>query len=122
MWFGIGPAGQQVFALPGNPVSTIVCCRHYVIPTLLHAAGQAKTQSEFAVLAEEVTCSSKLTCFMPVRISCSADGFINATPVPTNTSGDFTSLTDTDGYVELAKENSFFDAGAIVPMHRWTIS
>lgn len=122
MWFGVGSAGQQVFALPGNPVSTIVCCRHYVIPALLHAAGQAKTQSEFAVLAEKVTCPSNLTCFMPVRTSCSTNGFINATPVPTNTSGDFTSLTDTDGYVELAKKEGFFDAGSIVPMHRWTIS
>ncbi|MDP9083507.1 MAG: molybdopterin molybdotransferase MoeA, partial [Pseudomonadota bacterium] len=25
MWFGIGPQGQSVFGLPGNPVSTLVC-------------------------------------------------------------------------------------------------
>ena len=26
MWFGIGPGKQAVFALPGNPVSSLVCC------------------------------------------------------------------------------------------------
>ena len=34
MWFGKGPGGQLVFALPGNPVSALVCCRQYVIPAL----------------------------------------------------------------------------------------
>ena len=32
MWFGIGPQGQAVFGLPGNPVSTLVCLIRYVIP------------------------------------------------------------------------------------------
>src|SRR5271168_883023 len=31
MWFGIGPQGQMVFGLPGNPVSTLVCLIRYVI-------------------------------------------------------------------------------------------
>ena len=122
MWFGIGPAGQPVFALPGNPVSTLVCCRHYVIPALLHAINRQFWQSEFVVLTEEVTFKTELTCFMPVRLSSGKNGSIRATPAPTNTSGDFTSLTGTDGYVELAKGESLFDAGTAVPMHRWTIS
>ena len=25
MWFGVGPRGQLVFGLPGNPVSTLIC-------------------------------------------------------------------------------------------------
>ena len=40
MWFGIGPQGQVVFALPGNPVSSLVCCRQYVLPALFAASGR----------------------------------------------------------------------------------
>ena len=34
MWFGVGPAGQTVFGLPGNPVSALVCLVRYVGPAL----------------------------------------------------------------------------------------
>ena len=30
MWFGVGAGGQTVYALPGNPVSTLVCLTRYV--------------------------------------------------------------------------------------------
>jgi molybdopterin molybdotransferase len=56
---------------------------------------------------------------MPVRASSDIDGIVRARPVPTNTSGDFTSLAGTDGYVELAREQSFFPRGAPVLLHRW---
>jgi len=39
--------------------------------------------------------------------------------VHTNTSGDFASLAGTDGYVELALENTFFATGTAVPLYRW---
>ncbi|MET0534021.1 MAG: molybdopterin molybdotransferase MoeA, partial [Steroidobacter sp.] len=35
LWFGVGAAGQTVYALPGNPVSTLVCLTRYVLPGLL---------------------------------------------------------------------------------------
>jgi len=120
MWFGIGPEKQAVFALPGNPVSSLVCCRQYVLPALLQASGRDKPHAETAALAEDVTFDPKLTCFLPVRIESADDGRILATPRPTNTSGDFASLSDTDGYVELALEQNEFPAGTTVPLHRWT--
>jgi molybdopterin molybdotransferase len=119
MWFGIGPDRQVVFALPGNPVSTLVCCRHYVLPALLQACGRTDRAVEMARLAEAVTFKADLTCFLPVRLSSSQDGAIVATPVPTNTSGDFASLGGTDGYVELSRVQSEFPAGSVVPLHRW---
>ena len=85
MWFGIGPDKQVVFALPGNPVSTLVCCRQYVLPALLMASGREPNSPETARLTEDVTFEADLTCFLPVRISVSDDGIINATPAPTNT-------------------------------------
>ncbi len=120
MWFGIGPNNQAVFALPGNPVSTLVCCRQYVLPALLMASGGDKLLPETARLSEDVKFNADLTCFLPVRVSSEYDGIVSATPVPTNTSGDFASLTGTDGYVELAREQSEFSAGSVVPLHRWS--
>jgi molybdopterin molybdotransferase len=119
MWFGTGPANQLVFALPGNPVSSLVCCRQYVLPALLNAGGRETPATEFALLDADVTFAPKLTCFLPVRLRSSADGRILATPAPTNTSGDFSALHGTDGYVELALERDEFPAGSPVPLHRW---
>jgi molybdopterin molybdotransferase len=119
MWFGIGPKKQAVFALPGNPVSTLVCCRHYVIPALAHASGASPGNPEFAALAQDVAFRPKLTCFLPTRLVSNAAGTLLALPVQTNTSGDFASLTGTDGYVELGLEETFFETGTTVPLHRW---
>ena len=41
MWFGVSQSGPAVFALPGNPVSTLVCLARYVLPALRAAMGQA---------------------------------------------------------------------------------
>ena len=119
MWFGIGPQKQAVFALPGNPVSTLVCCRHDVIPALAGASGASPRNPEFAALAQDVAFRPKLTCFLPTRLVSNAAGTLLALPVHTNTSGDFASLTGTDGYVELALEDTFFETGTTVPLYRW---
>src|ERR1700730_6824868 len=39
MWFGVGPRGQTVFGLPGNPVSTLICLIRYVIPAIAESMG-----------------------------------------------------------------------------------
>lgn len=121
MWFGIGPQDQLVFALPGNPVSTLVCCRQYVVPALCSASGMPARKPEFASLAQPVTFRPNLTCFMPARLVSNAAGTVLALPVPTNTSGDFASLAGTDGYVELAREQNEFPVGTAVPLHRWRL-
>ncbi len=119
MWFGVGPKGQPVFALPGNPVSALVCCRQYIVPALSSAAGATSNKLEFATLTEDVTFKPNLTCFLPARLVSNAAGQVLAMPVHTNTSGDFASLSGTDGYVELALEQTKFSTGTTVPLHRW---
>ena len=119
MWFGRGPDGQVVFALPGNPVSALICCRQYVIPALAKASLAAAKAPEFASLASDVTFNPDLTCFQPVRLISNAAGQVLAMPVKTNTSGDFTALSATDGYVELAREQTIFPSGTPVFLHRW---
>ena len=119
MWFGMGPDKQTVFALPGNPVSALVCCRQYVIPALDAASQSAASPPQFASLSADITFKPDLTCFQPVRLLSNAAGQVLAMPVKTNTSGDFTALSGTDGYVELAREQSHFPAGTVVFLHRW---
>ncbi len=119
MWFGMGSQQQAVFALPGNPVSTLVCCRQYVLPALFAASGRVLAPPLHAVLSANFTFEPKLTCFLPVRVVSRDDGVVVATPAPTNTSGDFTALSGTAGYVELAREQSVFPAGMSVPLHLW---
>lgn len=119
MWFGIGPTRQAVFALPGNPVSTLVCCRQYVVPALDLASGLRETAPEFASLAQPVTFKPKLTCFLPVRLVSNVGGQLLAMPVRTNTSGDFASLSGTDGCIELPRDESEFPAGTAARLLRW---
>jgi molybdopterin molybdotransferase len=119
MWFGMGKGGKAVFALPGNPVSALVCCRQYVIPALHHASGRRPVNPEFSALSQDVQFRPQLTCFMPVNLVSNAAGQTLAMPVHTNTSGDFTSLSGTSGYVELPLEETLFKAGAVLRLRRW---
>ena len=53
MWFGVGKDGQLVFALPGNPVSALVCCRRYVLPALSTVAALPPAAPVAAQLDED---------------------------------------------------------------------
>jgi molybdopterin molybdotransferase len=119
MWFGIGPGGQAVFALPGNPVSALVCCRQYVVTALDAAASMCEAAPEFASLAQAVTFNPKLTNFLPVKLVSGVGGQTLAMPVHTNTSGDFSALSGTAGYIELALEETKFPAGSGARLRRW---
>jgi len=120
MWFGIGANDQAVFALPGNPVSTLICARQYVLPALSKASGAIPSAALRASLTESLQFTAALTCFQPVRVRSADDGTLLATPVATNTSGDFSALSRTDGYLELPMEQSEFVAGSSRPLRLWT--
>jgi molybdopterin molybdotransferase len=119
MWFGVGPNGQAVFALPGNPVSVLVCATRYVAPSLLRAMGRVAPAPSRVTLAEPVDFAGTLTYFVPVRLQSDAAGLPVAMPMPTQTSGDFSALTQTDGFVELPAEKSHFPAGFIATYYPW---
>jgi molybdopterin molybdotransferase len=119
MWFGLSARGKPIFALPGNPVSTLVCTTRYLLPALRVAAGLAPPSNELVELAAPVDASPDLTLFMPVSLSWSKTGTALAAPRPTNTSGDFTALAGTDGFVELGPQSRPHAAGAVARLFRW---
>ena len=119
LWFGIGPAGQVVFGLPGNPVSTLVCLVRYVGPALLAAAGGLRHSPVRLRLMAPVSCALPLTTFMPVAIECDHWGGPWAKPRPTNGSGDYTRLAGTDGFVELPPGPNTYTKGFVADFYRW---
>ncbi len=118
-WFGITPRKTPVFALPGNPVSTFTCLHRYVLPALAHASGLAPIPPRVVALAAPVMFKPKLAYFLPVKLSSGPRAELLATPDPSNTSGDFSGLIASDGFVELPAESTEFPAGTLAPFRPW---
>ncbi|NQU11503.1 molybdopterin molybdotransferase MoeA [bacterium] len=108
LWFGVGPQRQLVFGLPGNPVSCLVCLHRYVLPVL--GTGRAPASVRLARRLPR----GKLTVFPPVRL-----GIGGATPVATNTSGDFRNLARSDGFIELPAGTGYLRGGSMVRFWAW---
>ena len=113
LWFGVGPAGQAVFALPGNPVSTLVCLYRYVLPALERLCGATPLAAPLAPLGVRWAERHGLTAFLPVDRAAAA-----VVPHPTHGSGDFTALAGTAGFVELGPERSW-EPGDPAPLYLW---
>ncbi len=118
MWFGIGAQGQAVFALPGNPVSALVCAIRYVLPALQAAMGEQAEPVDQVCLDAPVDTHSALTCFVPVQIQLDAHARTIAHPLPVRTSGDFSTLPRTRGFVQLPPGPAAV-AGSVASFYRW---
>ncbi|NNM62060.1 MAG: molybdopterin molybdotransferase MoeA [Steroidobacteraceae bacterium] len=119
MWFGVGPSGQAVFGLPGNPVSTLVCLIRYVVPAISAAMGTNQRPPERLALASPVSFHAPLAYFLPVAIEHDDWGRPWAIPRQPNGSGDFLSLADTDGFVELPPGPNTYPKGFVTSLYRW---
>lgn len=118
LWFGVHGDGKAVFALPGNPVSTMMCLHRYVLPGLLAMMG-GKPPREVIALGAGVNGHPELTFFMPVKLVTDTVGITRALPCPTRGSGDFISLLGTDGFVELPPNGGPIATGTVLPLYRW---
>lgn len=98
MWFGRSQK-TVVFALPGNPVSTLACAARYALPWLRKQLGHEIMQSEIQIL-DIITPHEKLTLFIPVRVTHTTS--IMQTQVIRNQgSGDFSRLSGMTGFIEV---------------------
>jgi molybdopterin molybdotransferase len=116
-WFGVG-GGKTVYALPGNPVSTLMCLVRYVFAGLDAARGANAKAAEVIRLAHDFDVKPPLTLFVPANV-CFAEGIRTAQLAPTRGSGDFVSLLGTDGFVELPPGPARVTAGTTLPFHPW---
>jgi molybdopterin molybdotransferase len=114
-----------VFGLPGNPVSSLVCARRFVLPLLWTKLGWTSPPTDSAPLAAAVDAPSRLTQYLPVRLGKSGEGGkdgarLVAKPHAVNGSGDFATLGGSDGFLELPPEQNHYPAGSILSFFAWS--
>ncbi len=114
-WFGKHPSGVLVFALPGNPVSSLVCLVKYVHQYLYNHL-KAKSTSPKAILTSQIIFKPDLDYFLPVKVDYSG-AQIEAIPQPGQGSGDFANLVNADGFLHLPRGQEQFNKGEIYPLH-----
>ncbi|GBR43283.1 molybdopterin molybdotransferase MoeA [Neokomagataea thailandica] len=100
-WFGVGPEGQCVFGLPADPVGVTVCMRRYVLPFLKRSQKRCIDTPPRVALAEHVPELNGLTRFVAVGVQYDDTGRAMAYPKDIVVSGEFGSLCDVDGFVEI---------------------
>jgi molybdopterin molybdotransferase len=110
-WFGKSKS-SVVFALPGNPNSSFVCTVRYLIPWLVQSSGLKYTAPSVR-LTEDVVFEKPLTRFLSVKINTSKLGVLEAKPIFGHGSGDFASLTEATGFLELPEEMDHFKCGEV---------
>jgi molybdopterin molybdotransferase len=97
MWFGTSQK-TVVFALPGNPVSTLACAARYVLPWLKAQMGIESMDIRIP-LQEAITPNEKLTLFLPVRVTANLS--LQAQLIRNQGSGDFSGLAGMTGFIEV---------------------
>ncbi|GFD78664.1 molybdopterin molybdenumtransferase MoeA [Tenacibaculum sp. KUL118] len=113
-WFGTTD-NCNVFAFPGNPVSTFVNCLVYFYPWYKKSIG-VSSEEKTAILVKDITFKPNLSCFLQVKLT-SENGQVYATPIQGNGSGDLASLVEADSFIELPKtEEIEFKKGSVFPI------
>jgi molybdopterin molybdotransferase len=118
---GVVPGGRPGHAaafagLPGNPAAVYVTFVHVVWPLLLRLAGAAPRQP--IALPVRATFAYRKRKgrreYVRATLRRAADGTVEAVKFPRDGAGVITSLTETDGLVELGEEETEIAPGAIV--------
>ena len=106
---------SSVFALPGNPLSTLTCLHQYVIPALNIASGKILNNNRSVELSEALVGVKNITTFLPVSVTTENI----ATQCPCNNSGDLVKILSSDGYIELPPSAAHYPAGSSFIFNPW---
>jgi molybdopterin molybdotransferase len=107
--------GAVIFALPGNPVSTLACTHRTVVPFIAACSG-CPVPTVNVRLLEPFSFDRPLTLLLPVKREVS--GCVS--PAPVNNSGDYASLAGTDGFIELPSTENHWTAGTVARFTAWS--
>ncbi len=111
----IGPAGQVVMALPGNPVSALTGLHAFVLPALAVASGLPRLAARRVVMDDRTVRLPGFTRHLPVTLR--ADG--RAEPAATGNSGDFIGLLNSDGFITLPPRGEMSAISAAFAFTPW---
>jgi len=96
---GIGPQGQAVLGLPGNPVSVMTTARRLALPVLRHRAGFVPPDPPVATVTLVNPDDKQLALHWSRPVRLVGDG--QAERIATRGSGDIISAARSDGFVEI---------------------
>lgn len=116
MWFGLSREKKPVFALPGNPVSTLVCFHRYVKPFVLRSLGAQDPPPETIALDAALQPHPQLALFLPCRRTSTG-----ARLQEYHGSGDYAALGESDGFIEIPSGTEIVPAGRMVRYHSWDV-
>ena len=121
--FALGPSGQLVFGLPGNPLSAMTGFFEFVAPALrkISGIGGPPLTKILARLCKPAVSKIKdRMLLMPARLHFdSDDGIPVATPVESHGSADVVAGGLCDGMLVLPEEKTY-ESGSLVEFHLWT--
>jgi molybdopterin molybdotransferase len=105
---------KYFFALPGNPVSTMVTFALFVHPLLCALAGDDNTVPRFGLarLASEVRHQPGLTRFLPAMIGGGLDPEVS--PIEWQGSGDLANTASANCFLVFPPDREFLAAGEVV--------
>jgi molybdopterin molybdotransferase len=111
--FGTTP-DTQVFCLPGNPVSSMVCFEQFVGPALRSIMGHKRIcrRTIKARLAHEIKHRPGRTEFVRVALSCDDSGYV-AKATGSQGSGVLLSMAHADGLLQIPSESDGLAEGAV---------
>jgi molybdopterin molybdotransferase len=107
----IGPAGQVIMALPGNPVSALTGLHAFVLPALAVASGLRLPKSRMVIPHGRIDGLPGMTHHLPVTFG--DDG--RARAATTGNSGDFIGLLRSDGFITLPPRGAVSTAFPFTP-------
>ena len=121
-WLGESKDGKAVFAFPGNPVAATMCARRYLLPWLWRCSEMTEPISLRLPLSEQMNGLENLTLFSAVKRRMRADGGWEVHPCQVQGSGDFSGLSNSDGFVEIPAGKMSAEAGELMPYYDWSFA
>jgi len=110
----IGPQGQAVLGLPGNPVSVMATARRLALPTLRHRAGFAQPDPPAPGLTLINPDEKQLALHWSRPVRLVAHG--QAELIATRGSGDIINTARSDGFIEMPANQT---GPGPWPFYRW---
>jgi len=105
--------GRLIFSLPGHPTSALLVFYLLVRPIIERLAGKKadETLQVKAVTSARMFSAKGRRTFVMVKLKKDNSTGLMAEPVAAGLSGAITTLTNADGFVEIAENQQFVDAG-----------
>lgn len=122
LWFGRSPGRGVVFALPGNPVSALVCFARYALPHL-RRWGRPRVDAAASPLVlpilDAVEVQAKVALLLPAEIVPGPEGGSGLRLRKGSGSGNYLGLLPSDGIAEVPTGNVPLPRGTPLPFYPW---